>query len=80
MSGSRGRPFEPGNKMGRGRPRGSRNKRAAEAQQILDQYTGPLMRKCVAKAMEGDPKAMALCIEEYYRQCVNRPCGFECRS
>jgi hypothetical protein len=60
---SRGRPFEPGNQMGRGRPRGSRNKRAAEAQQILDEYTGPLMRKCVAKAMEGDMKALALCIE-----------------
>jgi hypothetical protein len=25
----RGRPFEPGNKMGRGRPKGSRNKSKA---------------------------------------------------
>jgi len=63
MSRTRGRPFEPGNAMGRGRPKGSRNKRAAQAQQILDQYTEPLIRKCVAKAMEGDIRALALCIE-----------------
>jgi hypothetical protein len=63
MSRPRGRPFEPGNKMGRGRRKGSRNKRAAQAQQILDQYIDPLMRKCVAKAMEGDTRALGLCIE-----------------
>ena len=63
MSRPRGRPFEPGNKMGKGRPKGSRNKRATQAQQILDQYTEPLMRKCVAKAMEGDMRAIGLCIE-----------------
>jgi hypothetical protein len=28
---SRGRPLEPGNKMGHGRPRGSRNKISQEA-------------------------------------------------
>jgi hypothetical protein len=63
MNGSRGRPFEPGNKMGRGRPKGSRNKRAAQAQAILDQYAEPLMKKCVAKALEGDVRAISLCLE-----------------
>jgi hypothetical protein len=63
MNGSRGRPFEPGNKMGRGRPKGSRNKRTAKAQEILDQYSEPLMKKCVAKALEGDVRALSLCLE-----------------
>ena len=63
MNGSRGRPFEPGNKMGRGRPKGSRNKRTAQAQEILDQYSEPLMKKCVAKALEGDVRALSLCLE-----------------
>ena len=59
----RGKPFEPGNKMGRGRPKGSRNKRNAEAIAILDQYAEPLIKKCIAKALEGDPRALGLCIE-----------------
>jgi hypothetical protein len=63
MNGSRGRPFEPGNKMGRGRPKGSRNKRTTLAQEILDQYAEPLMKKCVAKALEGDVRALSLCLE-----------------
>lgn len=63
MNRPRGRPFEPGNKMGRGRPKGSRNKRSTQAQQILDQYTDSLIKKCVAKALEGDTRALALCME-----------------
>jgi hypothetical protein len=58
-----GRPFEPGNKMGRGRPKGSRNKRSDQALQILDQYAPSLVKKCVAKALEGDTRALALCME-----------------
>jgi hypothetical protein len=38
---TRGRPFEPGNKFGRGRPKGSRNKRTAEAQALFDEYKDP---------------------------------------
>jgi hypothetical protein len=63
MSEQRGRPFEPGNTMGRGRPKGSRNKKTAQAQAILDQFTEPLVKKCVAKALAGDGRAMALCME-----------------
>jgi hypothetical protein len=59
----RGRPFEPGNKFGRGRPKGSRNKVTAEALALLHQFKEPLIRKCMAKAMEGDVRALALCIE-----------------
>lgn len=63
MNRPRGRPFEPGNKMGRGRPKGSRNKRSAQAHEILDQYTESLIKKCISKALEGDVRALGLCVE-----------------
>ena len=59
----RGKPFEPGNKIGRGRPRGSRNKATLLAQELLDSYSKPLIRKCIMMAMEGDATAMRLCME-----------------
>lgn len=49
--------------MSRGRPKGSRNKRTALAQAILDQYMEPIIKKCVSKALEGNPQALALCME-----------------
>jgi hypothetical protein len=59
----RGRPFELGNRLGRGRPQGSRNKTTREALEILDQYREPLFKKCIARALEGDVRALALCID-----------------
>jgi hypothetical protein len=59
----RGRPFELGNQLGRGRPKDSRNKRTREMQEILDQYREPLVKKCIARALEGDARSLALCIE-----------------
>jgi hypothetical protein len=59
----RGRPFEPGNNFGRGRPKGSRNKTTREALALLYEYKDPLIRKCIAKALEGDVRALSLCIE-----------------
>jgi hypothetical protein len=58
----RGRPFEPGNKLGRGRPKGSRNK-AKPGQTLLDEYAEPVTRKCIALAMQGNQSAMRLCME-----------------
>lgn len=60
---TRGRPFEPGNKLGRGRPRGSRNKTTLMAQKLLDSYAEPLVMKCVHQAMHGDLRAMKLCMD-----------------
>lgn len=59
----RGRPFEPGNKIGRGRPRGSRNKTTLLVQQLLDSHAEPLVRKCLVMALKGDHKAMQMCID-----------------
>jgi hypothetical protein len=53
----RGRPFEPGNKLGRGRPRGSRNKKnlvAQQVQQMLESNAEALVRKAMLAALKGD--------------------------
>jgi len=39
----RGRPFEPGNKFGRGRPRGSKNKRTQLAQKLFEDHSAAIM-------------------------------------
>ena len=50
----RGKPFEKGNKFGRGRPRGSRNKRGLSARQLLDSHAEAVMQKALDLALEGD--------------------------
>jgi len=59
----RGKPFEPGNKVGRGRPLGSRNKATLLAQQTLDSNSPALVRKCILMALQGDTKAMQICMD-----------------
>ena len=49
-----GRPFEPGNKLGRGRPRGSRNKNSLLTRELLDRHGEALVRKAVVQALKGD--------------------------
>jgi hypothetical protein len=63
MKEPRGLPFAPGNTLGRGRPRGSRNKARFVGQDLLEKYTPQLMSKCIHMALLGDPTAMKLCIE-----------------
>jgi len=63
MSQPRGRPFAPGNKLGRGRPRGSRNKASLAWQEMLGQHGEALLKKCVVMALNGDTTALRLCIE-----------------
>lgn len=63
MSEPRGRPFPPGNKLGPGRPRGSRNQAKSPVQELLEEYSPHLTKKCIALAMTGDRSAMRLCME-----------------
>lgn len=63
MNKPRGRPFQPNNKFGRGRPKGSRNKANPLWQNMLEEYSEHLMRKCIALALQGDRSAMRLCME-----------------
>jgi hypothetical protein len=61
----KGRPFEPGNKMGRGRPPGSRNKRT-EFQKLMEDHGEALIKQCQVMALKGDPTAMRLCMERLF--------------
>jgi len=64
MNKPRGRPFPPGNTTGRGRPPGSRNKAKSPAQQLLEDYALPLMRKCLSLALhDGDRSALRMCMD-----------------
>lgn len=63
MSGQRGRPFEPGNKIGRGRPPGSRNKKPFALDRLLAEHADSIGRKCIVMALQGDPTGMRLCME-----------------
>lgn len=60
----RGRPFQPGNKYGRGRPPGSRNKTTRVYQDILDIHGENLIKKCLYLAHQGNPTALRLCMEQ----------------
>jgi len=60
MNKVRGRPFEPGNQLGRGRPKGSRNKAKSPGRDLFDEYAPHLTRKCIAQAMQGEPNAMRI--------------------
>jgi hypothetical protein len=49
--------------MGKGRPKGSRNKPKAPVQALLDEYAIPLTGKCISLAMQGDRSALRMCME-----------------
>jgi hypothetical protein len=48
----RGRPFEPGNKFGRGRPKGSRNKKTHLAQKIFNENSAAIMALAINTSRE----------------------------
>jgi hypothetical protein len=64
----RGRPFEVGNKMGRGRRPGSRNKRTLFAE-MMEGHGEAIIKQCQILAMKGDPTALKLCIERLVPPC-----------
>jgi hypothetical protein len=59
----KGKPFEPGNKLGRGRPRGSRNKTTLAARTLMESYAEPVVRRCLKGALEGDQKLIQICMD-----------------
>ena len=54
----RGEPFEPGNKFGRGRPRGSRNKTTMAAQQLLFSHADAIVRTAIVMMVKDKDPAM----------------------
>jgi hypothetical protein len=65
----RGRPFEPGQSGNpNGRPKGSRNKAAVLAEELLDGEAEALLRKLIEKALAGDSGALRLCLDRMVPQ------------
>jgi hypothetical protein len=60
---SRGVPFQPGNTLGRGRPKGSRNRSTMAALELLREHSDVVVRKCIAEALRGNKMAMKLCMD-----------------
>jgi hypothetical protein len=48
----RGRPFEPGNKFGRGRPKGSANKQTLKAQKLFQDHAAAIMALAINTSRE----------------------------
>jgi hypothetical protein len=69
----RGCPFEPGNKLGRGRPRGSRNKRIWRSQQLLDEHGEAIVRKALLAALKGDVPLLRTFLGYILRRPEDRP-------
>lgn len=66
MSELRGRPFQPGNTFGRGRPKGSRNKTTKKMKELLEKYSESIFQKCMSMALKGDRVALKLCVERVF--------------
>ena len=77
MSQTRGRPFQPGNKFGRGRPAGSRNKATIALQELLDDHGEALVTKAKVLALQGDIAALKLCLDRIVPPLRNNPVRFK---
>jgi hypothetical protein len=58
----RGKPFEPGNKLGKGRPPGSKNKKTI-FQEALESHGEAIIKTAELQALKGDQKCLQLCME-----------------
>jgi hypothetical protein len=56
---TRGRPFEPGNKFGRGRPKGCPNKKTRLAQQTFEDNSAAIMALAINRSRE-DPQMLRM--------------------
>jgi hypothetical protein len=61
----RGRPFQPGNSFGRGRPKGSRNRKTVVIEELLEEYGPSLMRKGLAMALDGNVPLLRTFLERH---------------
>ena len=69
----RGRPFEPGNQLSRGRPRGSRNKRNWRSQQLLEEHGEAIVHKALVLALQGDAPLLRTFLAYLLRRPEDRP-------
>jgi hypothetical protein len=59
----RGRPFKSGNKLGRGRPRGSRNKKTVLIEELLAENSHSLLSKALKLAQQGNVPMLRLLLD-----------------
>ena len=57
---SRGRPFKPGNTIGKGRPKGSRNKTSVLVKELLAVHAEEITGRLIQLAKKGHPGALKL--------------------
>jgi hypothetical protein len=67
-----GKPFQPGNQFGRGRPSGSRNKSKLRLSALLENDGEAIVRTVIDLAKTGDPTALKLCMERLISPCRER--------
>jgi hypothetical protein len=67
-----GKPFQPGNQHGKGRPPGSRNKAKIAMEALLDGSGEGIMRKAIELAQKGNVTAIRLCLDRYFPPCHER--------
>jgi len=69
----RGRPFQLGNKLGRGRPPGSRNKKTVLIEELLSDNSEPLLRKALQLALKGNTQMLRLLLDPFLRRPKDAP-------
>lgn len=69
----RGRPFQPRNKFGRGRPRGSRNKKTVLIEEFLAENSQPLLTKALKLALKGNTQMLRLLLDPVLRRPKDTP-------
>ncbi len=73
---TRGRPFEPGNQGGPGRPEGSRNRASIAADALAQGELDGILRAVLDKAKEGDLKAADIVLSRIWPARKGRPVTF----
>lgn len=73
---TRGRPFEQGNKFGKGRPTGSRNKATLVLEALLDDEGEDVVRRMVTEAKGGNMTAAKALLDRLVPPRKDRPVPF----
>jgi hypothetical protein len=70
---TRGRPFQPGNRLGRGRPAGSRNRATLILDALAEGEAEMLLRTVLEQAKDGDTRAAEMVLARVWPVRRGRP-------
>jgi hypothetical protein len=65
---SNGKPFEPGNTLGRGRPKGSKNKSKSKGLAMIQEHEGAIVAKVIADGLRGDKTSKVILMRTIERK------------